>query len=296
MESTAVPAGTIVVGVDGSPSAETALRWAVGQARLERRDLTLLHAVSLDPAFMAPPEANGNLVDILRQDARALLESSRALVDELVGETAVRPTVRCLQRLQDPRTALVELSREAALVVLGSRGRGPVRSMLLGSVGAAVTDRADCPVVVIRPHAAGLVRRGILVGVDGTDRSAPAIEFAYRQASLQQLPLTVLHCYVVPASVVSGSWAGVEEHQGLEQRRLLLAESVAGMTEKYPDVHATLELAHGLPDQNLVERSALMDLVVVGTRPLSWFEGIFVDDVSRRVVERARTVVVVVPG
>ena len=81
------------------------------------------------------------------------------------------------------------------MIVVGSRGRGPVTSLLLGSVSVAVSKHASCPVVVQRPTPTDTTRHGILVGVDGTESSLPAIEFAYRMASSRELSLTVLHCY-----------------------------------------------------------------------------------------------------
>ena len=57
------------------------------------------------------------------------------------------------------------------MVVLGSRGRGPMRTLLLRSVGVAVTKHAECPVVVVRPGNRGLVRNGVLVGADGSEHS-----------------------------------------------------------------------------------------------------------------------------
>ena len=81
------------------------------------------------------------------------------------------------------------------MLVLGSRGRGQLRSLLLGSVGVALVRHARCPVVVHRPGHAGTVRDGIVVGADATEESLPVLEFAYREASLRKLPLTVLYSY-----------------------------------------------------------------------------------------------------
>lgn len=302
MEQNRIPAGTIVVGIDGSDSSERALRWAVEEALLESRDLALVHAVALDAMFRSQPGLEqAHVVELVWDGARELLATSvelatRLLADEGSHERRRRtPQVHAALRSGDPRSVLVELSREATCLVLGSRGRGSVRSLLLGSVGLAVTDRAECPVVVIRPHREGLVRRGVLVGVDGTEASLPALEYAYRQASQRDLPLTVVHCYYNLAFPDTGPVVEYAD-DSLEQRRLLLAESVAGMGEKYPDVHVAVELVRGLPEDRLVERSRQMHLVVVGTAPMSWIDGLLLGDVSRRVVERAQSVVAVVPS
>ena len=108
-----------------------------------------------------------------------------------------RPTswsTRC-SASQDPREQLLELSKRAALVVVGSRGRGKVRSLLLGSVGVALVRHSACPVVIHRPWNPGMVRNGIVVGADGSEESRSVLEFAYQQAALRNLPLTVLHCF-----------------------------------------------------------------------------------------------------
>lgn len=303
MESIEVPAGTIVVGVDGSPSARRALGWALDQAVIENRDVTLVHALEVNP-FLLTHAAGGSSVglDLVRDEGRRLVEQERERAEQLLEATSSspdgrhRPTVRTVVQLGDPRTVLVDLSRYAACIVLGSRGRGTVGSLLLGSVGVTVTDQAACPVVVIRPHREGLVRRGILVGVDGTPTSQPALEYAYRQASLRELPLTVMHCFVDVVGVTRRTPSTGRTVEGPEERKLLLSEAMAGMGEKYPDVHAEAELCLGFPEDCLVERSPMMDLVVVGTAPMSWVAGLVMGDVSRRVVEHASTVVAVVPA
>ena len=146
-----IPAGTVVVGVDGSTSAGHALDWAIDQAAAEKRPLTLVCAeASLDDP-----------------DGQATLEEARAQVSRKAPELDVHQ----LLIVADPREVLLQLSRQAALVVVGSRGRGPVLSLLLGSVGVAVSRHASCPVVVVRPGNPGLVRHGVLVGVDAGESS-----------------------------------------------------------------------------------------------------------------------------
>lgn len=93
----------------------------------------------------------------------------------------------------DPRGVLIGLARQAHLIVMGSRGRGTVRSMLLGSVSAAVSKYASCPVAVRRPPRGRAHTCGVVVGSDVTPESVPVVEFAFEQASLRGVPLTVLH-------------------------------------------------------------------------------------------------------
>ena len=276
MSTASVPSGSIVVGVDGSEHAERALAWAVEQARLVNRPLALVHC--------APPsEAAG----ILSDAARAVV--SRA--DDVAFS---------VHRIEDdPRDALPELATNAELLVLGSRGRGAVRSALLGSVSTSVARTAACPVVVCRPAHETTANPGgprVVVGCDGSSHAGPVLEFAFEQASMRGWPLTVMHCFwdVTAAMVGRGVVASMPE-DGLDDLRLLLAESVAGLAEKYPDVVVTRELARGLVDECLAGRSPEASLLVVGRSHPNGIERFLYSSCAIAVLERADTTVAVVP-
>lgn len=274
--------GSIVVGVDGSASDRRALDWAIDQAERERRSITLLHAVSPQGwvwVDQAGAETRVGLHDPQTGPQRLLAEARSH-----VARRAPHLEVHEVLRVADARDVLHELSREAAIVVIGSRGRGPMRTLLLRSVGVAVTRYAECPVVVVRPGNEGLVGDGVLVSADGSEHSHGTVEFAYRQASLWGMPLTVLHC--PDESVVDRAAA--------EEARLLLAESLAGLAEKFPDVHVHNLEAHGLADARLVWMAERMDLVVIGSHDEPGSETIF-GSVVMSVVEHATCAVAVVP-
>lgn len=273
--------GAIAVGVDGSVWSRSALTWAIDQAAVEHRPLLLVHAG-------AAPD--------------------RAVLDRACAEAMRRFPALEVHRLlssSSPHDLLSELSAEAAMVVLGSRGRGPVRSLFLGSVGVAVTRHASCPVVVVRPGNPGIVRNGVLVGVDG-ERSQRALDFAFRQASLHAMPLTVLHTFV--DSMVFGPTPGAPvmvpamaplmldaRQQDLENERLVLSECLSGMQETYPDVRVSAELARGFPQELLLQRAARMNLIVVGSHVGRSAAGLAFGSVSASMVEHATCPVAVVP-
>jgi nucleotide-binding universal stress UspA family protein len=284
--------GTVVVGVDGSDSAGRAIDWAIDQAVAEHRSITLAHAVVGPVAVWHDRNGDDHRVGLEneRTEAQRVLEEARAEV----ARRAPGLEVHEVQRVVDPRDLLLELSDGAAMVVLGSRGRGPVRSLLLGSVGVAVTRHAKCPVVVMRPGNPGLVRQGVVVGADGTELSVATLEFAYRQASLRRLPLTVLHCVWDAEAATAGSHI-VAEGAGLEEQRMLLAESMSGMTEKFPDVHVRSEIARGMPDDCLVRLGERMNLVVVGAHHGGAASSVLFGSVAASVVEHATCPVAVVP-
>ena len=124
------------------------MEWAAEQAQLEHRPLVAVSAAEWDNASAWLEGDGGGPV------AEAVLANARAVADAAVAlAQRKRPTVvaRPLAVPGDPRVALADLSEDAHLVVMGSRGRGPLRSMLLGSVSSGVTKYATCPVVVCRP-------------------------------------------------------------------------------------------------------------------------------------------------
>ena len=264
--------GSIVVAVDGAQHAERAVGWAADQASLEGRHLIVVSV----------GEDTGALAD-------TAVESANRLHPEL--------SVRALTIPGDPREGLVDLSSQAHLLVVGSRGRGAFKSVMLGSVSAAVSAHAACPVVVCRPdgHEPG---KGVLVGADGTAESLPVIEFAYRQAALRDLPLTVLHCFWDVAAAVAEyrrARGEVADPPELTDLHALLAQSVAGLAETYPDVLVALSLKHGLVDEALAPRAASWDLIVVGRHPMTSLSRVLTGSIATSVVERARTTVAVVP-
>lgn len=290
---TGVPAHTIVVGTDGSDTAHRAVAWAAEQARAEGRDLTIVTALGVlgTPAMLWIEQAG--------LDSQLAMEQVRAEAEQLLAEaarhalaTAPGIEVRGVVAERDPRDALLELAPEAALLVVGSRGRGPVASLLLGSVAHALTRDARCPVVVVRPEGEPTDRDGIVVGVGRRGASAAALHFAYRQASLHSRPLRVVHC-IWDARASSGPVGADEE--GYDAERLLLAETVAGMSEAYPEVAVETSLERGMVDRTLVRLGEQAELVVVGAKPRGLIAGLVRGRTASVVAEQSSSVVAVVP-
>jgi nucleotide-binding universal stress UspA family protein len=147
-------AGSIVIGVDGSPPSLAALRWAAEEAKLRDARLVALHAW----AFIPPaPLAEPGLAPIPAADIPGQLEAQRDGA-EAEFATAIEqafpegPPVEIERRLveADAGEALENESKSADLVVVGSRGRSGITAALLGSVSKHVVDHAACPVVVVK--------------------------------------------------------------------------------------------------------------------------------------------------
>ena len=272
--------GDIVVAADGSSHADRAVRWAAEQASLENRRLVV---VTVD--YTDPQQMNADGVELAREVAPDVEVAGYAVPGE-------------------PRVVLVELSQHAHLVVMGSRGRGTIRSLLLGSVGAAVARLSFCPVVVCRGSGAERPGRGVLVGVDGTPESLAVLKFAFEQASLRAQDLTVVHCVWDVAAAVAGLRftrmrdVGMEDAAigAVDDPHLMLAETIAGFGEKYPDVLVNRLVTHGLVDDVLGGQTSAWDLVVVGRHPADTLDRLVAGSIATAVVERAHTPVAVVPS
>jgi nucleotide-binding universal stress UspA family protein len=138
--------GRIVVGVDGSSYSEEALRWAIGQARLTGQPVDAVMSWRVPADYGVTPLA----VFDWEGDAATLLTSTVAKVVE--PPDADRVSQRVV--MGHPAKVLLDAAEDAALLVVGSRGRGGFTGMLLGSVSQHVIARAACPVVVVRDTAA----------------------------------------------------------------------------------------------------------------------------------------------
>ena len=240
----------MVLGYDATPHSDTALAWAVDYASNHRRPLLIVHAAGVPTvyaSFAGPVENRKELRIAGRRTTDLALVQARRLAPDL--------DVRVHLSLGNPHDVLLDSLTGAHLLVLGTRGRGSVASLMLGSVSVGVSAHAPCPVAVVRT----------------AERRDPRSVYADRDLTSYQVLLETS-----------------DEHERI------VAESLAGFSEKYPDVTVTVHQDEGEPGRTLVQASRDADLVVVGSRGRGDAAATLFGSVSRHVVEHAHCPVFVV--
>ncbi|WP_250557272.1 universal stress protein [Pseudonocardia lacus] len=279
----------VVVGADGSDSALEAVRWAAVEAR--RRD-TGLRVVT---AFGWAPEHRTGRTERYR---RELLERTRSHV--LAGATTVAERtvdglpVSAELVVGSAAGVLAEQSRDAQLLVLGSRGLGGLGGLLVGSVAVALAAGASCPVVVVRGEDRDPSSpEPVVVGVDGTPTDESAVAFAFAAAAARRVPLLAVHAFgdllLDPQVAALVDWEALAEDAGA-----VLADRLRPWTEKFPDLDVRQVVAHGSAARVLVEKSEEAQLVVMGSRGRGTLAGLVLGSVGHAVLHRSHCPVAVV--
>ncbi|GAB2794531.1 universal stress protein [Amycolatopsis magusensis] len=286
----------IVVGVDGSPGAESAVRWAAETAHRRHFGLHLVHGLRLAELYYGGGLAGpATFLDPLREAGRQLLDDAEATARSVAGDL----TISTAMPVDPPVPLLIELSREARMVVLGHSGRTAFSGMRVGSTTAAVASHGHCPVVVVRPRDEGgevPVSGPVVVGIDGSPNSEQALATAFEEAASREAPLVALHAWsdvtyedFYGTARLPTPWETIEAE---EQR--LLAQRLAGWQEKYPQVEVRRELVRDQPRHALLDLSAEARLLVVGSRGRGGFTGLLLGSTSQALIQHARCPVLVV--
>jgi nucleotide-binding universal stress UspA family protein len=280
--------GSIVVGVDESAGAAEALRWAAREGELRGWAVTAVMCWGyLDQHHGTRPhvfEAGYTAVD-----AQA---AARMIVMRVLGEGGAAIERRTVNDV--PARGLLDASVGADLLVLGARGLGPFRALLLGSVSQHCLHQATVPVAIVRAtperHAG---RPRVVVGVDGSVTAQRALKWAVEEARVRHAVLEVVHAWNPPA--LAAPTVGLDETVFDDAAQAIVAEALDQVdTSGLPDPVRRV-IKPGTGAQVLVEQAADADLVVVGSRGLGGFKGLLLGSVSQQVAHHAACPVVVLP-
>jgi nucleotide-binding universal stress UspA family protein len=290
----------IVVGVDGSEKSAAALRWAVREAELRDAELTavlvwdLFNQRHTDGSRRFDPAYDGAAAD-------AALE---AAIVAAVGREAAANVTR-LPVCDVPAHGLIEAAKGADLLVVGARGLGGFRGLMLGSVSQQVLHHAPGAVAIVRPpkegEQAGAATDGterIVVGVDGSEPSNAALRWALTEGRLRGATVEAVHSWEVP--VVFGPVAGsfpydteAIEKAGRELLDQVVDRALADLGS--PEVTVERTLAVGGPAMNLLDAGKHADLMVIGRRGLGGFKRLLLGSVSESVAHHSPCPVVILP-
>lgn len=281
--------GKVLVGFDGSADAERALAWGIEEASGRHAPLRVVIARGDRLSSYPRPDWVAGVTAESVGQAQEILKVA-GLPTELVEVSDGSPS-EVLVRASDPST----------LVVLGSHGYGRISGPFLGSVSQHVARYAAGPVVVVRPAInPGSTR--IVVGVDGSGGSEDALEFAFERASRSDVTLFVLYGWRSSASLTMGrggtvpfgATVSVDVAEEVAAAEPLLAETVAGLSEKYPDVEVYREAIPVPAARALADASQSAAMVVVGSRGRGAFAGLLLGSVSQSVLHHAECPVAIV--
>ena len=284
----------VVVGVDRSDPALAAVQYAAAWAGRAKLPLRVLHAFEPSQyAVHAPVQGTLEVESVLRKTAQRLLDDT---VDVLA---AVYPDLDVEAVLEEGSEAemLLRESEHAYAVVLGSRGAGGFADLVIGSTTLHVVSHARCPVIAV-PASTGDEdhRTGVVVGVDGSDVSTAAIGFAFEIAAGTGQPLRAVHVWHDVTRTGVGLMMPVtyDLEQVVEDERLVLAESLVGWREKFPEVDVKALVVPGHPVSVLSAAAADAQLVVVGSRGRGSIRSLVLGSVSHGVLHHASAPVAVV--
>lgn len=285
----------ILVGVDGSPASNAAVVWAARDAEMKHLPLTVAHVVNTDVATWPPMPYPETWAVWQEDEGRKVIAEAVKIAEEAVL-TDRKLTIKTELAHSTPVDAMIEMSKNAAILVLGAAGRGAVARLLLGSVSAGVVRHADCPVAIIHdedplmPHP---LRAPVLLGIDGSPASEAATAVAFDEASRRGVELIALHAWN-DLEVVE--LPGLDWEKVKAEAEITLAERLAGWQETYPDVKVCRVVVCDRPARQLVARSESAQLVVVGSHGRGALSGMLLGSVSNAIVHSARMPVIVARG
>jgi nucleotide-binding universal stress UspA family protein len=264
----------VVVGVDGSSSALAAVAWAARSCARHSVPLRLVHAYTL------PTRGYPEVISSARELRSAMYDQGRMWLSQAVAVArAEAPDVPVEHdlRMEHPTPVLIAESARAREVVVGSHGLGGFTGALVGSTAVALSAHGECPVVVVRwPKKQAQHHDGpVVVGVDLSPGSDPALSFGFEEAAAAGVPLVAAMAHV-------------------DEQSSLLNTRMSGWLEKYPDVAVEQVVVGERPIPLLLELGERAGLLVVGSRGRGGFTGMLLGSTSQALIYHAPCPVAVV--
>jgi nucleotide-binding universal stress UspA family protein len=287
----------VVVGADGSPSSHVAVRWAAQEAAMRKLPLTVVNVVRAFPVAVSTlswpagrvPE---EVLEIQENEARRIVADAISLATDVVRDD-IRLPVDSELLFGGPVPALVDVSKDAEMVVLGCHGLAGQHRRGLGSVSTGLLHHSHCAVAIVHDERASSpksTRLPVLLGVDGSRVSELATAIAFDEAASRGVDLVALHVW---SDADMSTVFGIDASAVQSAAEKTLAESLAGWQERYPDVAIQRRVEFEHPARHLLDQSDGAQLVVVGSHGRGGFAGMVLGSVSTAVAQSAHVPVIV---
>ncbi|MEU4311941.1 universal stress protein [Nocardia sp. NPDC024068] len=286
----------VVVGADGTGAAHSAIRWAAAVAARRGRRLVIAYAMNSTPArtwLMAYQPMVDEAVQMLRTHG----EQALATGAQVAREAAPEVTVDTYLSEQNAAKMLIELSKSAHMVVLGSRRGGAVSH--LGSTILAVSAHGRGTIVAVREGGEDRIEGPVVVGVDGSPVGDTAVAAAFTEAAERETELVAVHTWsdLTFTEFASTGYIEIPAEDLQTAEQAVLAERMAGWQQRYPEVTVRREVYPSTPAQHLREWSERAQLVVVGSRGRGGFRGLLLGSTSQSLIQHAACPVMITrPG
>ncbi|MFE0020864.1 universal stress protein [Amycolatopsis sp. NPDC059021] len=271
----------IIVGVDGTPGSTQAVSWAAEAAVDRGAPLLLVHGLGMSELYrgqvVPPPE---HLVIELRNRGHQMLRQARDVAK------AAEPRLQLSD--DSAESALIGLSGDARMIVLGATGNTRVTAAFGRSVTLALATHATCPVLSVRgdelPDSLPVV-----VGVDGSALSENAVDTAFAEAAARGTYLVALHAWGTDQTTrVFGEVAAYYDWApSADSEAEVLAERLAGRREHYPDLDVQHVVVRDDPRTALLDWSHKAQLIVTGSRGRGGFTGLLLGSTSQALLHHA---------
>jgi nucleotide-binding universal stress UspA family protein len=259
----------VVVGIDGSETSTAAALWAADEAARRTSRLVLLYAYVLYAYGSKEPAQPGSI-----PYEEAVIAADQLLADASDAVRRVHPKLPIETSIQrEPAaTALLEVTGQAGLTVIASQAKHQTVETLIGSVATYTAEQGLGPVVVLRGNAASIAATGpVVVGVDGSEESESAIDFAFDAARLRGVPLLALHAWDNnPVQGFRRTFHLSVDHDKADAEQLeALSTALADRIEEYSDVavHPVVQRGHAhtvLRDYAAKRRASLLVVGATG--------------------------------
>lgn len=279
----------IHVGIDSSWRDTGALEWALQESLVRREPLQVVHVVDERTRHVPGWEhsLDESSMDLVTEVQRYLDEIPGMLNNE--ADLVVGP----------PPQTLTELAANSRMLVVGRRGIGGFKRLLIGSTSEAVVAAATAPVVIVPDRWKPADHAGpVVIALDDSDEQSALIEFGIAEAMERKLAVRLVHVWDLPAiyswdamnvAGVAGEWM-----EGAERHFANVADELRG---KYPDLTVEVDVRRGHVVDGVVSAAAEADaqLLVVGTRHHTRVASVLLGSVTRGVLHHATCPLAVVP-